>query len=262
MNDKPPENTPELQELRERAHAQPPGLIVLPIGSRSIYPEFFIDYQNLTAGHVPPGTVTSIRQSGSVVENLNSSLKQMQPHHQFAFIMGDDHRFAPDLLIRLLEHDKDVVVPLGVRRVPPFLLGIFKEEAEFWDEGLQRDYPGYLPYNPDEVPDELFTVVASGSAGMLVRRPVLDAIGFPWFESSDGVFLNEDLEFCRRVRALGYDIWCDPHALLGHIGQMAVWPHWFDHPTEGRTLVIKIDHGGNDGENEVLLGTKKQMVSA
>jgi hypothetical protein len=238
-------------------------VIVLPIGSRSIMPDFFIDFCNLTAGHVPPGTATSIHQSGSIVENINLGLASMQPEHEWAMVIGDDHRMSPDLVVKLLEADKDIVVPLCIRRVPPFMFGIFAEETEYYDERLGRSYPGYKPYQMEDIPtDELFPVVASGSAGMMIKRRVLDDVGFPWFESSDGVFLNEDLEFCRKVRAVrserapdGYEIWCDPSIRMGHIGQMTVWPH--EH--EGR-MVVKIDHGGPDGMNEVLLGPRMAMA--
>ena len=123
------------------------------------------------------------------------------------------------------------------------------------DERTGRLYPGYEPIGLSEVPDEIFPVVASGSAGMLIRRNVLDTIGYPYFESSDGVFLNEDLEFCRRCREAGFEIMCDPHSYLGHIGQFTVWPARY----EGQ-LAVRIDHGGPEGKNEVWLGDQAQVV--
>jgi len=245
------------QSIAARARQHPPGTIVIPVADLMRYSEFFIDYSQLLAsGGLPKGSGVQIRRSGSVVENINMSLAEMPPEHEWAWIMGDDHRFDPSILVRLLEHPYDVVVPLGVKRTPPFSLGIFKEAGEFIDERLGRTYPGYLPYNLDEVPDHPFQVVAAGSGGMLIRRHVLTALGYPYFESSDGVYLNEDLEFCRRIRALGFEVWCDPNNMLGHIGSIGIWPHRLEN---GR-LVIRLDHGGPVGENEVMLGQALEMV--
>ena len=36
--------------------------------------------------------------------------------------------------------------------------------------------------------------------------------------------LGEDLAFCRRARNLGYEIWCEPTARVGHIGHVTIWP--------------------------------------
>lgn len=238
-----------------------PGTIVLPVADLLRYSEFAIDILNLLGGgFAPSDTVTSVNRSGSVVENINMSLMEMiqeREDHGWAWIMGDDHRFPPQMLGALLDHQVDVVVPLCIRRVPPFNLGLFKEGTDFLDERTGRMYPGYQPYQLSEVPDELFPVVASGSAGMLIRRHVLETIGYPYFESSDGVFLNEDLEFCRRVREAGFTVWCDPHQYLGHIGQFTVWPARY----QGH-LAVKIDHGGPDGQNEVWLGDRASVEAA
>lgn len=236
--------------LLGRAAAHPPGTVIIPIGDHLRYPDFVADLFNLKT---PPGSNVDMRRSASVTDNLNMAIAEMPDHHEWAFFLGDDHRFPGDILIRLLECDVDVVVPLGVKRTPPYILTIAKEESVFHDERLDRDYPGWMPYQLHEVPTEMFTVLASGSAGMLVRRPVLDTLGFPYFESTDGVYLNEDFEFCRKVRANGYDIWCDPSALLGHIAQAQLLPVWRD-----GILMVMIDHGGAPGENEIYIGLKQR----
>jgi hypothetical protein len=231
----------------------PPGTIVIPVGDSLRYPEFFVDYSSLQA---PEGTQASIHRSGSVVQNLNESLAGIPDDHEWVWILGDDHVFPSNLLVQLLDHDLDVVVPLCVKRTPPFQLVIMSEETELYDERMGKHYPGYLPYQPLEVPDELFTVVAAGSAGMLVRRHVLDAVGYPWFENTDGVYLNEDFYFCAKVRAAGFEIHCDPYAYLGHIGQMHVWPARY----EGR-LAVKIDCGGPPGINEIIIGEREHAAA-
>ena len=55
---------------------------------------------------------------------------------------------------------------------------------------------------------------------------MLEAIGEPYFETFGKQ--NEDLEFCRKIRNAGFKIHVDTAALLGHIGQVIVWPQWTD----------------------------------
>lgn len=228
------------------------GTIVIPLGDMLRYPDFFMDYSALDA---PEGTEVSIYRSASVVSNLNESLAHLPREHEWVWFITDDHVFPRDILKRLLAHEADVVVPLCTRRTPPYSLLVMREESELYDERMEKSYPAYLPYSLDEVPDESFTCPAAGTGGMLVRRPVLDAIGYPWFESSDGVYLNEDFEFCRKIKAAGFEILCDPHIYLGHIGQVHVWPQH----VEGR-LGVKIDCGGPPGQNEIVIGDKPRVA--
>lgn len=240
-------------DLGRERREHPPGTIVIPVADNLRHAEFFVDYSSL---ETPPGTKAALTRSASIIDNLNEPLRDMPAEHEWAWIMGDDHLFPSDLLMRLLDAEEDVVVPLCIKRTPPFNLVVMREEAEHLDERTGRTYPGFIPYQLAEVPDEPFTVVGAGSAGMLIRRRVLDEIGYPWFESTDGVYLNEDLTFCRKVRAAGFEIVCDPHALLGHIGQMHVWPVWH----EG-ALAVKIDHGGPPGVNEIVIGDASRRPS-
>jgi hypothetical protein len=70
----------------------------------------------------------------------------------------------------------------------------------------------------------MFEVDAAGSAGMLVRREVLDTIGDPWFESTNGTVLNEDVIFCRKARAAGFRVFATADVVMGHLGIFNVRP--------------------------------------
>ena len=137
-------------------------MIVTPVADNLRYPEFFVDFQMLD---VPVGSRVSIHRNGSVVQNMNASLLDLEDEHEWVFLLGDDHCFPKDLLTQLLDHDVDVVVPLCVKRTPPFQLVIYKEESYLFDERLEKEYPGFLPYLPSEVPDELFTCVQRAVRG-------------------------------------------------------------------------------------------------
>jgi GT2 family glycosyltransferase len=194
------------------------GTIVVPNSGLLRHVEFVSD---LFALHKPEGTRVVFPSSGSVVKNLNNAVREL--HGEWAWLQADDHRFAPDLLTRLLSHEADVIVPLCVKRSPPYEL-VIGNEVESTDSLTGRVYPGFLPAAPEGLPPDVFSVEIAGGAGMLIRRHVFDAIGYPYFESTDGLYTNEDLTFCQRVRAAGFEILCDPQARLGHISSVPVWP--------------------------------------
>jgi len=157
----------------------------------------------------PDDTRLIYTRTVDVVGNCNTICRNYRG--DWVWFIGDDHTFDPDVMIRLLEHEVDVVVPLCLKRTPPFDPVVYGGQNE---EGL---------YYGAELPEHGLTEIhAAGSAGMLVRRYVLEAIDDPWFESHGG--LNEDLTFCQKVREAGFEIWCDVDTRLGHIATHQVWP--------------------------------------
>lgn len=216
------------------------GTIICPTGGLIRHVEFA---QSLSRLVTPLGTETVFPSHGSVGENLNRAFRELPADTQWVWLLADDHVFSPNLLMDLLAHDVDVVVPLCAKRTPPYRLVVGGGTT------VERDgttYPALRPFDLDEVPDGLFPVELAGTAGMLIRREVIDEVGDPWFKSSDGLYMNEDFMFVRKVRAHGYEVMCDPHLYLGHIGSMQIWPGRH----EGR-LVLKLDYG--DPANPFLL---------
>ena len=163
--------------------------------------------------------------SASVVENLNQVIRQLRDEDEWVWILGDDHVWESDCLMRLIDAmddnpDIDVLVPLVVKRNPPWHLVIF-HDADTYDDGLPR----FQPFTWEEIPETgVFEVDAAGSAGMLVRRHVLDAIGDPWFRSTGGVVLNEDVTFCHQAREEGFRVFASADVTMGHLGIFNVRP--------------------------------------
>lgn len=181
------------------------GMIGVVSGSRTTYADFAISLLHVLK---PAGCRLAWAQSVDVAGNFNRLCRE---DIDWLWILGDDHIFDPDLLHRLLAHGKDVIVPLCLKRTAPYEPVVFEDEPE----------PG--SYRIAELPASgTFPVYAAGSAGMLVQRRVLDAIPHPRFEAFGAQ--NEDLNFCRKVREAGFEIWCDVDARLGHIGNIEVWP--------------------------------------
>lgn len=129
------------------------------------------------------------------------------------WFMDDDHSFPPDLLLKLIERKVDVVAPLYLTRRSPF--GPVMAGAPF--EGTSKR-PFYR-LSPQLA--GLREVDAVGTAGMLIRRHVWEAIDPLWFtlgqiEDGEADGFAEDLSFCRRVRKAGFKIHVDLDNPMGH----------------------------------------------
>jgi hypothetical protein len=154
----------------------------------------------------------------NITGNSNELAKRMEG--DWLWMIGDDHAFQHDLLEKLVLRDVDVVVPLCLQRSSPYPHVVYEGEQEDADEEGTHILHTSLPSSG------IHEVYAAGNAGMLIKRHVLDAIGEPYFETFGKQ--NEDLEFCRKIRNAGFKIHVDCDALLGHIGNMIIWPLWSD----------------------------------
>jgi len=179
------------------------------------FSQFWIAFLGLVR---PASTRFVFPQGMDVNANYNRLVQNFEG--DWLWIMGDDHVFLPDVLMRLLAHEVDVVVPLCLKRHAPFDPVVYSGEDGIDEEsGLTMHRVARLPQKG------LVEVYAAGSAGMLIRRHVLEAIDQPVFETSNG-YQNEDLMFCRKVRDAGFRIWCDVETAIGHIGTFTVYPQW------------------------------------
>jgi len=203
----------------------PKGMVILPCHDLARYHQFTHDMLLLD---VPHGTYPSVNRSCSVVQNMNMGVEQLlESDAAWAWVIGDDHAFNRDTVVRLLRHQVDVVVPLCTKRGPPFSLVLHDKTCGFDEYGRQLYNTIQFPELPDE-DSGLFEVVAAGTAGMLIQRHVFEKLKPPWFENSDGQTVNEDMEFCRKVRRAGYKILADPATSIGHTGIVTAWPKKID----------------------------------
>ena len=206
--------------------AESPGTIALPTSEIGRFVLFTV---SLAATRQPPDTHLAVTASASVTENLNTAIRELRPVDEWLWIIGDDHVWEPDCLTRLLavldDHLQiDVLVPLVTKRNPPWHLVVF-DEAGSYEDGLPR----WKPLEWEQIPPHgVFEIDAAGSAGMLVRREVLEALSDPWFESSGGVVLNEDVMFCRKAKAAGFRVFATSDVVMGHLGIFNVRPYHRD----------------------------------
>jgi len=191
------------------------GTIIIPASETARYTRF---YESLLQLRFPTGTSFGFSCGPSIPDNLNKGIRIMRG--DWLWIMGDDHLFDPDILNRLLARELDVVVPLVAKRMPPF-------EPVIFSRLVDAERHVYKKYRYDQLPTSgLLEVPVAGTAGMLVRRPVLDAVGDPWFEArmAGPKWVGEDVLFCERIRGAGYKIHVDLDVTMGHLGNFAIWP--------------------------------------
>lgn len=152
----------------------------------------------------------------------------------YFFTINDDEDLPSDTLDVLLAHDKDVVIPLGLRwdnTVGPLPCVGVREGADDIQVELARhfDEPGEITaterpvryVNPTTGYKGLKRCDRVGNSGILIKRHVMEALPVGSFrvkmtEDHTGVIATEDYVMCDVIRSLGFEIWVDCGTILNH----------------------------------------------
>lgn len=152
----------------------------------------------------------------------------------YFFTINDDEDLPSDALDILLAHDKDVVIPLGLRwdnkQGPMPCVGV-REGADDIKTELARhfDEPGEITaterpvryINPITGYKGLKRCDRVGNSGILIKRHVMEALPVGSFrlqmnENHTKVLATEDYVMCDVIRSLGFEIWVDCSLVLNH----------------------------------------------
>jgi hypothetical protein len=118
--------------------------------------------------------------------------------------LDSDMVFPLDTLKRLVQHNKDIAGALYARRRPPF-------------------DPTGMPQAGAVVAGGLLRMKNLPTGCLLINMRVFDKLPKPWFsERVEGEhILGEDVHFCERAAAAGFEIWQDTALSkeVGHIGE-------------------------------------------
>lgn len=193
------------------------GLIGVSAAETARFTDFWDSFVHI----VPPAdTRVEVRvgRGANIAANRNGLTQlALEMGADWIWYVDDDQVFAPETLQRLLAHRLDVVSGLYVARDFPFKAQVFDRE----------DAQGRVAHRLLEPTDGgLVRVLAVGAGSFLVRRRVLEALTPPYWTLGQIEPDNwgDDIDFCRRVRAAGFDIWCDLHCAVGHKIQATLWP--------------------------------------
>jgi len=202
--------------LSDSGHA--PGTVIVAAGIQPRYYEFHLSLDALGA---PQGSKLHIERSCDITQNFNNGVKSMIG--EWAWFLGDDHSFSPTVLMRLLSHNVDIVVPITPTKTPPWGPCVLHgpDDGRIWHDKMPL-------YKWEELSGSgLFPLPMGdfiGQAGMLVRKSVLDKVGYPTFKCGqlDKGRLQEDLTFCREVQQLGYTVYIDQEVIFDHHAPICV----------------------------------------
>ena len=197
----------------------PPGIIGITSGDLTRYTEFVASVENVLA---PEYSSRQWERGYDVCANRNKIIQKLiaTPMMQWVWLLDDDHIWDGDLLMRLLDRGKDVIHPLVSMRYPPFKAVSCVPSGDTWNGGSH-----WRPWREIQKNGVSLNHVV-GTAGLLVRRHVLEKIGFPWFNPGqlDPGFMQEDTFFCKRVYDEGFEIYQDNENHIGHLTVCSIWP--------------------------------------
>jgi len=129
------------------------------------------------------------------------------PTPRYVLFVDADVLPRNNTLDKLLDHDKDIVT--GVYPV-------LNQSEITWS--VSRD--GQSLCKLDELPTNLFKVKHCGFGITLVRTIVFERLGWPYWKNEympGQIVKGEDVYFCEKAIAAGFDIWCDPKIKCNHI---------------------------------------------
>lgn len=135
----------------------------------------------------------------------------------YLLMLDDDMIVPPNLVSRLLAHDKDVVGALYWQRggaFHPVLMHMIEQPT---GEFLPRFYD---PFDPVVTQPGLYPVDVIGGGCMLFKVDTFHKLTPPyfWWESQ----LGTDIAICMRFKAVGVQIWVDTSIELGHMSDRQV----------------------------------------
>ena len=190
----------------------PAGTIILAAAMQPRFYEFQTAMERL---RVPAGTRWLVERGCDITANFNDGVNRATG--EWIWFMGDDHGFKDDILLNLLKHNVDVVIPPTPCKTFPWLPCIMHGTGSLaeWKPAMplytweEVSKPGLMPLPPGDF---------IGQAGMLIKRSIFHGWEYPWFRAGaqDPGRLQEDMTFCRELQQRGHTIWVDCDQVLDH----------------------------------------------
>jgi len=154
-----------------------------------------------------------IRASSGPIHAMRNTitLRALELNCTHLIFLDADMVYPSDTITKLLSHDKDIVGALTFKRWPNFEPLCFEGEP-------------YKMILKDPIPEDLFKVTATGTGCLMIKTHVFENLGYPWFEFDErnGKPVGEDINFCYKAGAEGFDIYIDPTIRTEHLCQTRV----------------------------------------
>lgn len=135
----------------------------------------------------------------------------------YLLMLDDDMIVPPDLVARLLAHDKDVIGALYWQRGGAFHPVLMHAAQQPTGEFIARFY---APFDPVITQPGLHAVDVIGGGCMLFKVDIFRKLTPPYFWWEDR--LGTDIAICTRLKDAGVQIWVDTSIELGHMSDRQV----------------------------------------
>ena len=162
----------------------------------------------------PPGSeLAYVIGSGGPAAKRTMCVEQLLESSELEWVLFLDSDMIPEpgMLEQLLALEVPVAAGLYTMRAPPFGLEV----------GRQGDGAMLVTRS---VPTKPYEAEWAGAGALLVRREALEAIEPPYFQYPQGFVFDEDVYFCRKLKAAGYPVLVDPRVQVGHMATVPVTP--------------------------------------
>lgn len=166
-----------------------------------------------------PGETEVSISSSSLVYDARHLLAHKAVSEKFDRVLwlDSDMRVPPDLMERLsadMDLGHEYVSGLYFTRKNPIQPCVY-EICHDTENAKGEMVPTATSFR--EIPDHLFEIEASGFGAVMMTTDLIRKVGRLPFFPMEGY--GEDLSFCRRARAAGAVLCCDPKIEVDHIGQ-------------------------------------------
>ena len=153
--------------------------------------------------------------SGTLVYLARDEIVSYAIGYEFTHVLwlDSDMVFTDQLFDDLFDTGKD------------FVCGVFHARRPGHQSCIFRSLTPPERYRWDQYPSVPFLIKGCGMAATLVKTSILLDVRQKYGNCFTPLpYLGEDLSFCKRADELGYEIWCEPCARVGHIGHIVIYP--------------------------------------
>lgn len=157
---------------------------------------------------------------GYNIDQIRNLIAHWASHYDYLFSVDSDIVLPKDCLVKMLNHDKDMVSGVYIQRKPgEEILEIYRK----------NQYGGVsnVPFIQLQ-PEGLHEVDGCGFGCVLVKSEVIRKIGYPQFVYKSALShkdtVSEDVYFCTKAKELGFKIFADSTIVCNHIGNTIFAP--------------------------------------
>lgn len=151
---------------------------------------------------------------GYNIDQVRNLIADWATRYDYLFSVDSDIVLPKDCLVKMLNHDVDIVSGVYIQRKPG------KEILEIY---RNNSHGGMSNVSYDELlPAGLHKINGCGFGCVLVKSDIIRKIGYPQFKYHSALnhnnTISEDVDFCRKAANVGANIFVDSSIVCDHIG--------------------------------------------